>query len=845
MMVASWKLYAMIISTLHRHFILRQIIRSKRQATVFVMCVALSIVSLIALNGFSTSVHTSMLKDARALHAADIIIRSNYDLSPAITARIEQFEQDGAVASARVYEFYSVVRTEENRDSVLAKLKVVDKGYPFYGQAVLQSERKFKKVLTPGRIIVSQSLLDRLQLKVGDRLHVGQALLTIDDVVLQEPDQPVNFFFLGPRVFISTNDLDRLDLVKKGSRVRYAYLLKVNDEKQMNRIVQQLKTVADQDVVRINTFRSAESGVKRFFDNFLFFLSLIGIFTLLLAGIGIQSTLNAFLKEKEKTIAILKTVGATSKFFTRHFILILSLLGLIGTILGVVLGFFLQHVLHVLFSGFLPPDVELIISLAAVIEGLCLGVLVVGLFSFLPLHRLKDIKPTTIFRKEAIRSKKGLAYVVAASVIFLFFIGMMLWQLSEVKTGVYFIVGVTSLILISSIASEMFLFLLKKLKIKSLTIRQALRGLFRPRNATKPIIITLTASLSVIFSIYLIEQNLDATYIQSYPPDAPNLFFIDIQPSQLAEFSQTLDLNAEYYPIVRAKIAAINGKKINRQSQRQRRGDNLARTFNLTYRNHLLKDEVIIKGKNLYREDWQDLQVSVLDKVIEIKKMAIGDRIRFKIQGIPLEARISSIRTRTRESIRPYFYFVFPEQALKDLPQTIFTAVRVEKHQRSELQTELVKKFPNVSVLDVTETLSVFGKVLKKLSLIVRFFTLFSIVAGILIIISSILATRFARIQEAVYFKILGAKSVFVLKVFTLENLYLGLVSAGLAFLLSQIGSWIICSTILEIAYTPFLWNCLLLILATVILVVTVGLLPSASILRQKPVLFLREQTQE
>jgi putative ABC transport system permease protein len=835
----------MIISTLHRHFILRQIIRSKRQATVFVMCVALSIVSLIALNGFSTSVHTSLLKDARALHAADIIIRSNYDLSPAITDRVEQLEQDGTVASARVYEFYSVVRTEKNRDSVLAKLKVVDKGYPFYGQIVLQSDKKFKDVLTPGRIIVSQTLLDRLQLKVGDQLHVGQALLTIEDIIMQEPDQPVNFFFLGPRIFISTDDLDRLDLVKKGSRVRYACLLKVTDEKQINPIVQELNAVADRDFVYINTFRSAESGVKRFFDNFLFFLSLIGIFTLLLAGIGIQSTLTAFLKEKEKTIAILKTVGATSKFFTRHFILILSLLGLMGTMLGILLGFVLQHVLHVLFKELLPPNVELVISLAAVIEGLCLGVLVVGLFSFLPLHRLKDIKPTTIFRKESIRSKISLPYVMTTSVIFLSFIGMVLWQLREVKTGVYFIVGVTMLILISAIASEMLLFLLKKLKLKPLVIRQALRGLFRPRNATKPIIITLTTSLTVIFSIYLIEQNLDATYIQSYPPDAPNFFFIDIQPSQLKKFSQALGQKAEYYPIVRAKIAAINGKKINRQSQRQRRGDNLARTFNLTYRNHLLKDEVIIKGKNLYREDWHDLQVSVLDKVMEIKKMAIGDRIRFKIQGIPLEARISSIRTRTRESIQPYFYFVFPEKALQDAPQTVFTAVRVEKHRRSELQTELVKKFPNVSAIDVTETLSIFARVLEKLSLIIRFFTLFSIIAGILIIISSILATRFARIQEAVYYKILGAKAVFVLKVFTLENLFLGMVSAGLALLLSQIGSWIICSAILEIAYTPFLLNCFFLILAPVILIVTIGLLPSSSILRQKPVLFLREQTQE
>ncbi len=835
----------MLISTLHRHFIFRQIIRSRRQAIVFVMCVALSIVSLIALSGFSTSVHTSLLNDARSLHAADIIIRSHDELPAALTDIIDGLAQDGTVSSARVYEFYSVVRTKENSDSVLAKLKVVENGYPFYGQIGLQSARKFRDVLAPGRIVVSQTLLDRLQLKLGDQLRVGQALLTIEDIVLQEPDQPVEFFSLGPRIFISADDLDRLDLVRKGSHVHFICLLKVKDDNQINSIVQRLNAVTDRDYVHINSFRSAESRVKRFFDNFLFFLSLIGIFTLLLAGIGIQSTLTAFLKEKEKTIAILKTVGATSAYFTRHFILILSLLGLIGTMLGIFLGFVLQHVLHVLFKGLLPPNVELSISVTAVVEGLCLGVLVVGLFSFLPLHRLKDIKPIAILRKEAIRSKKSFAYMLTATIIFLFFIGMVLWQLREMKTGLYFTFGVALLILISSFAAEMLLVLLKRQKLKTLIIRQALRGLFRPRNATKAIIITLSASLSVIFSIYLIEQNLDATFIESYPPDAPNLFFLDIQPSQLDAFSQALGIKTEFYPIVRARITAINDSKIDPSTERQRRGDNLGRTFNLTYRNHLLEDEVIIKGKKLFREDWEGLQVSVLDHVSKMKKIAIGDRIMFKIQGIPLEARISSIRSRTRESLRPYFYFVFPENSLADAPQTIFTAVRIGKQQRSAVQTELVKKFPNISVIDITQTLSSFAKVLKKLSLIIRFFTLFSIIAGILIIISSVLATRYARIQEAVYYKILGAKGVFVLNVFMFENLFIALVSAGLAVILAQIGSWIICSAILEISYTPFLMNCALLLLATVILVVAVGLLPASSILRQKPVLFLREQTQE
>jgi len=810
-----------------------------------VLCVALSIITLISLNGFSASVRASMQKDAKKLHAADIIIHSHYALSPALVDAVARLEADNKIRGTRAWEFYSMVRPQNNQDALLAKLKVVQKDYPFYGRVVLKSGRDFNSVLDKGSIIVAPALLDRLNLEVGAQLQVGNAILTIKDVVLAEPDQPVNFFFLGPRIFISADDIDRLDLLKKRSRIRYSYLIKVFEQSQIDAIAARLRAVADEDLEHVDTFRTARSGVKRFFDNLLFFLGLIGIFTLLLAGVGIQSALAAFLKENEKTIAIMKTIGATSRFFTRHYMVILSILGLGGTMLGFFGGLFLQNALNILFVGFVPRNVELHISWQSVIQGLGLGVLVVGLYSFLPLYRLKDIKPVAVFRKETIPTQKGWPFYLITSLLFAFFLMLVFWQVQDVKTGLYFVGGVILLIIITALLAGTVLYILKRLQLKFLIMRQAIKGLFRPKNATKAIIITLTASLSVLFSIYQIEQNLDAAFIQSYPADAPNLFFLDIQPTQTERFSDILGMKVQYYPIIRARILTINGQKINRQKERQRRSDNLARTFNLTYRNYLLEDEMIIKGSRLHKDDWGDLQVSVMDTVAKIKDMDIGDRITFNIQGVPLQARISSIRTRTRESIRPFFYFVFPEKTLQDAPQTIFTAVKVPGNRIPQIQTKIAANFPNVSTIDVSETLKIFTGVMKKLSLIVRFFALFSMVAGILIILSSVLATRFARIQEAVYYKILGAKSDFVVAVFTLENLFLGLVSAVLALVLSQTSSWIICSNVFDISYTPFLVESFYLIAATVSLIVIVGLLPSISILRQKPVIFLRNQSQE
>ncbi len=826
------------------HLIRRQISASLNQSVLFVLCVVLSLVTLVSLSGFSRSVHSSLLRDARVLHAADIIIHSHSPFSPPLLKELSALEQHNVLESARTYEFYSVVRTVKQQASLLSNVKAVDPGYPFYGVVELASGRSFSDVLTPGSVVVEQALLDRLHLRTGGRLRIGDATFTVRDVVLQEPDRPVNFFSLGPRVFIPGHDLSSLDLLGKGSRVNYTILVKVMHQEDLDGIAAKLTAASLRDRERVETYKTAGSGVKRFFDNFLFFLNLIGIFTLLLAGIGIQSSLTAFLKEQERTIAIMKAVGAGSRFIITAYLGVVSVLGLAGTVLGLGASFLLEKVLPGLFRGLLPANMELTISAAAVSEGLLLGLAVVVLFTILPLLRLKEVRPRAIFSKEEQTGRSRFTWLFACAVI-VFFSAMVLWRLREVKTGIYFVLGVGLLILVSFLCAEGMLHLLRKQRLRSLVLRQALKGLFRPRNATTWIIVTLTASLAVISSITLVEKNLDATFISSYPPDSPNVFFLDIQPGQKDAFAVELGVPTAFYPVVRGTIIAVNGGKIDREQERQKRGDNLGREFSLTYRDALLDDERIADGKGLFRKDWTGPQVSVLDTVLAMRDMKVGDAITFRIQGIPLDARISSIRTRTRASLQPFFYFVFPEKVLNDAPQTLFTAMRMEKEKVSSLQNRIVARFPNVSVIDVTETITVFARIMSRLSTIVNFFTLFSIVAGVLIIISSVFATRYSRIQEAVFFTILGARGRFVLAVFAVESLVIGLASGLIALALSQAASWIICRFALDVAYRPFAGISLLMVLATSVVVIAAGLGASVPILRQKPAAFLREQTEE
>ena len=827
-------------------FLIREIMHSKSQAIVFILCVALSLVSIVAINSFRGDVQQSIAGDARGLHGGDVIVHSHYEFSEALQREIATLAKKPGIHVVHSWEFYSVARRADGRDSLFSNIKVVEKGYPLYGVVELLSGRDFSEVLQPGKIIVAPDLLERLRISLGDRILLGESSLEIVDVVSRESLRPVDFFNFGPRILVAAADLARLDLVKKGSRIQYEALLKIADPSLIDKIATRLqdRTIAGQE--RVTTYATASSRVKRFFDNLLFFLSLVSVFTLLLAGIGMQSSLAALLRRKEKNFAILRALGATGSYLLHHYLVIVFVLSSIGCAFGIVSGFLLERSFSTLFAGLLPDKIVLDGSLFDVLEGVGLGLVVVSFFTYLPLSRIKNVKPAAVFRNDNDngRQSRGSYVLIGCGVILL--AGLVVRQLDNLRIGLYFIAGVLALIVVISVLIGLMLLLLARWQIASLPLRQAVRSLLRPGNATRAIVVTLASALSVLLTIYLMEYNLHATYIASYPSDAPNLFCLDIQKDQKQDFVKLVGKEVELFPTIRARLTSINGEKIHREVEMKKRGDSLAREFNLTYREKLLDDEKFIEGNTLFgtgKEKTGLIPVSILDTVADMGDMKMGDVLLFNVQGVPIKAEVSSIRSRTKSMLYPFFYFVFPEKYLQAAPQTFFAALKVNKSEIARLENTIVNRFSNISTINVDETAAELEKILQKLSSIINFFASFSILAGALILVSSILATRMARIKEAVYYKVLGADTWFVLRVFFLENFLLALLSSGCAILVAQVGSWGLCRFLFAIDYDPS-WRVSMITSAmTICLVVALGLISSMSILRRKPILFLREQS--
>ena len=819
----------------------RQIVHSGGQAVIFVLCTMLSIMVLVAVNGLSDTVQRTVLDDARQLHGADIVVRANQPVSQDVRRVSAALAAKGAIQSAATYQFLAVARSIAQDRSLTVSVKAVTAAYPLYGEVRLASARPFKRVLRSGQVIVEQSFLDRIGLAVGDRLRLGQATLTVADVIIKEPDQPVDLFSLGPRLIVAAADLERMQLVSQASRVRYRWLVRLNDTADLPSVVAKFKSAAARDE-RVDTFETAESRLKRFFDHLFFFLSLIGVLTLLLAGVGIQSTLSAILKHKENTIAVMKTLGATWQGVLTHFLTMVLVLGAIGTLLGLGAGHLLERWAPRLFPELLPPGSAPGLSPRVIGESILLGLGSVMLFCAIPLMDLQAVKPARILGKAAAADRRPWFRMLPAVAVTALLAGVVLWQLQRAAFGHYLLEGVLALIVLSALWAWIALKVLSRLRHGQLALRQAVKGLFRPGNLTRAIIVTLTAALAALFAIYLVERNLHRTFVASFPEQAPNLFFIDIQSHQRAAFQAAMPGPVDLYPIVRARLETINGKVIDRESQRRRRGDNLARPFNLTYRGHLLEDERLVKGPGLFDPQLGTEQVSVLDTVLEMYPLKIGDRIGFNVQGVPISATVASVRTRQRQTVSPFFYFVFPKALLADAPQTFFGAVRVPPGEVSALQSRVVAKLPNVSVLDVSAAVQQFSAVAQRLSNTVRFFGAFSLLAGLFIIVGSILATRLARIREAVYFQVLGAQTGFVLKVFALENLLIGAISAAGALVMAQVAAWAVCRFGFDLGYRAYPLASGVLMVATVLVVVAVGLVSCRSIVRQKPVTILQRQ---
>ncbi len=887
-------------------FLLKMAWRETRAAwrhfLYFLVCIAVGVGALVGVSLFGANVERAVTQEARGLLGGDLEIRLPRPISAKGQALLDSLGDRG-IATTHVSELVAMAaRTDRpmisGQPTQIIELKAVEPDYPFYGTLRLEPRENLAELLRldarrcPSQscfgIVVQESLLIRMGLAVGDQLKIGQGLFAITGVVRTEPDRMANAFSLGPRVLISQEGLRAAELVKLGSRIRERYLLKIPQTMAPEPLLYELRGRLVSESARVSGYRDAQPQLKQFLEQLTRYLGLIGLTALFVGGLGVATSIHAFVREKLTTIAILKTVGADSATVIWTYVLQALLLGLAGSAMGLVIGILLQQGLPWMIAGFLASDLldqlgfatdMTLASLVPLGKGLALGLLSTLLFALWPLLTIRDIKPATMFRRDvvplaAVPSRaqrrwwsrwrtvdrvKGVTSIGIGVGLAL----LSMWQAGSWKVGLLFIGAFVAAVLLLGTSAWAVIQILRRCpRAKSFTLRQALGNIVRPGSQAVSITIAIGIGVMVVTTVSLVERALLRQVGDNRPTNAPTFFFIDIQPDQTEGFTQLLhqrsgDLTPQLTPLVRSRLSALNGQtiKLEATTEEEERKDKivekderrkrwyLSREYVLTFLDDLPKDNQLVNG-----QWWKQGQVftkplvSIEEDAAKQLSLTVGDTVEFDIQGAAITAEVSSIRKVEWGNFSTNFYMILSPGALNGAPLTYVATVHVAPPEEVPLQQAVVTSFPNVTAINIGDVLDSFARVLDRLSLAIRAVALFCVVSGGLVMAAALAATRYRRLYESVILKAVGATRGVIARSFAVEYALLGAVGGILGGGLASALSWAALTTVFDLSWSLQPKVLLVGFAVTITLTVMVGFLSTYRILGQPPLSVLRHE---
>jgi putative ABC transport system permease protein len=741
---------------------------------------------------------------------------------------------------------------ESREGALMVEVKGIERGFPLYGDFRLEDGRPFDfSLVADGGAVVAPLLLERLSLRVGDKVKIGEKVFEIRGVTRQEPGS-AGGFRLGPRVFVERAALEAAGLTGFGSRARRKILFKA-EEGGTEKLVQRLRAELGNNVFNVRSYKDSEENLGEQFARAENYLSLAGLVVLVLGGIGVSSVTRVFVEQKKKSIAVLKCVGATGRRLTAAYLAQVVLLGAAGSVLGVLLAAAALVFVRARFADTLPPNLSYELHASAVAQGLGLGVLISLLFSALPLLRIRQIRPNMLLREVETEDARrwpdftrwAVALCVLAGLVFL-----TSWQAGSVRVGLFFIAGLGATALVLYAAAWLLIFIVRRARVLgTFSLRQAVNSMHRPGNQTRVIVMAVGLGAFLVMSVQSLQSNLLAEFERLRGGDLPNMYLIDVQRDQVEGarelIRQATGVSAELIPTVRARITRVNGQEIDLDAagMRRERG-RLGREYVVTYRPYLEPNETIVAGKFWPPTASSGPEVSIEEGMVGAAGLDLGSTITFDIQGRKITARVTSVRRVDWRRSRTGFLFVFRPGALDAAPQMYVGAVDgpTREPERSRFQRAIVDRFPNVSVIDVADIVRSVSRILSNITVAVTFIGGFVLLSGVLILVGSIAMTKFQRVYEAAVLKTLGARRRVLLTIMLAEYGLLGLVAGLVGALAADALSYAVARYVFEIDWTLAPAVNLAGVALTILLVAAVGALSSLDVLTRKPLAILRAQ---
>ena len=826
-----------------------------------VLSVAVGVAALVGVRGFSEGFRRTLMLEARSLMAGDLSARIFHQPTVDESKKLSEMEKGIPGGDLTwVVETISMASVEQDPVPILVTLKAVDPAkYPFYGEAQLEPEMSLQQALEGDSAVVAEEFLIRLNAQVGQSLRLGGRDFRIAAVLRQEPDRISAGAGMGPRVMISRAAMERTGLLAPGSRAAQRLLIKLPPGADPVAVRKQVEAaLPDSQVV---DFKEGNPALNQGLDNATAILSLICLVAMVLGAIGVAMAMHAHLEQRMDMLAILKAVGAGSSDLLRIFLVQTLGLGLAGGLLGVAAGAGVMAALPAVFGKLLPVQAVLAFSWRSALAGLGTGLLTTLLFCLPPLLDVRAVRPVLVLRRlvEQAPSTSFRAFLarwwsrrlqLGISILVVLALGGVAWALTDSPiVGTVFglsMAGVLVVLLaLSSAALLVVRFLLNRTRLKlPSSVRQGLANLYRPGNQSAAVLAALGTGVMLILAVFLMQSALLRDIRETAAPNLPNLFIIDVTTDEVAGVkaffqhqpgvTQTLDL----IPGVMGRFVTLNGKTLE-QLKEKHLPRRMLESAELTWADAPPAGDTVKQGKWWSSANAQEMAVG--EGFAQRLGLGIGSAVEIEVGDTVHKLTVTAIYRADGEHLGARIAFVLPSGQLKDQPATWYGAAHVNPQQIGTLERELFQAYPTVTVINIAEVLTRIESVVNQITFVVRFLAGFSIVAGLMILASSIASTRFRRMREAVVLKTLGATRMRIVRVFSIEFSVLGLLAGAVGVVFANMLTRVLLHR-LEVVFHIEWSAAVSALVGTAVLATATGWLASYRILGLRPLEVLREE---
>jgi len=799
-------------------FAWRALRRDWRAGELRILAVALviAVASVTAVGFFTDRTRQAMQQQASELLAADLVVVSATKPDEAWIGQAQRLH----LAQVQTLSFVSVVLA--HRQTQLVEIKAVSSGYPLRGRLRIAlrpfaADAATDTIPQRGHVWLDPYLMDLLAVSVGDTINLGAGRFTVARVLTYEPDRGGNLFSIAPRLLMNLADVPATRLLQPGSRVRYRLLLAGDQQN-----IAAFRSWMTPDLVegtQVQDVREARPEMRAALERAEQFLGLASLVSVMLAGVAVATSARRYASRHLNNSAIMRCLGATQTFITRLYLRQILLLGLTASLLGGLLGYMAQFGLAYLLAGLITASLPAP-SLLPFALGIVTGLVTLAGFALPPLLRLKDVSPLRVLRRDigTLPPHAMMVYGAASAAM----AALMLWHIHDLKLTGYVLGATVVTLLVQASAAYLLIRILHPRRLHvGVAWRFGLANISRRAHGSIVQILAFGLGIMVILLLSLVRADLLADWKHSLPPDAPNYFLINIQKAQLSSlqrfFNQHRLSAPQWHPMVRARLIAINGREITPADFSNERARRLVeREFNLSWTKQPPTGNRIVAGQwwtpqtgvnPPSEKDGNNGLLSVEQGLAETLGLKLGDVLTYRIAGEDIRATITNLRALKWDSFQVNFFVLTPPGLLEDFPATYITSFYLPVQNKTVL-SDLVKQFPNITVIDVDAIMSKVRQVIDRVTLAVEYVFLFTLLSGLVVLYAAIQSTHDERMMESAILRTLGASHRQLWLGLAAEFTTLGLLAGWLAAAAASGAGYLLASRVFDINYhfDPWLW---------------------------------------